>query len=330
LSHKQLLEQAQRNAEEIAAYLRVLDQQDRQDKDAVECRPQDVLRALDELRAKAARIDEQMQQLADSGVEKLVDTEPQARPMSSLYGAPGYNLQTAVEVESHLIVHHEVCVDANDQRQLLPMARATKQVLDKPTQHEDTATDAESPMIAVADGGFVNGEHFAKLEDEKIITFVAPKPGVNPGGLLDRSEFQFDAERDRYICPEGNVLKRKKRSEASRKVVYVAKAKDCGQCSRKPQCTNAAQRSVTKHLHEDAIEANARRVQAHPEMMRLRRQTVEHPFGTIKDHILRGARLLVRGLLPARGETSLAVIAYNLKRVFNMKGSDWMLGALAA
>jgi transposase len=215
LNRKNLLEQARRNAEEIAAYLKVLDEQDRQEKRDAECRPQDVLRVLDELRAKGARIDEQLQQPVDSNAQKLVQTEPEAQVMSSLYGAPGYNLQTAVEVESHLIVHHEVCADANDQRQLLPTALAAKQVLDRLTRPEGTAAHAESPLIAVADGGYVNGEHFAKLEEEKIITFVAPKPGVNPRGLLDKSAFRFDAENDRYICPQGKVLKRERRSEAT-------------------------------------------------------------------------------------------------------------------
>jgi Transposase DDE domain len=65
-------------------------------------------------------------------------------------------------------------------------------------------------------------------------------------------------------------------------------------------------------------------------MMALRRQTVEHPFGTIKHQIMGNARLLARGFRGARAELSLAVMAYNFKRVFNMKGGAWMLQAMRA
>jgi hypothetical protein len=63
-------------------------------------------------------------------------------------------------------------------------------------------------------------------------------------------------------------------------------------------------------------------------MMKLRRRTVEHPFGTIKYEILRNARLLMRGLNGAKGELSLAVLAYKLKRMTNWKGANWALTAV--
>ena len=62
-------------------------------------------------------------------------------------------------------------------------------------------------------------------------------------------------------------------------------------------------------------------------MMDLRRQVVEHPFGTLKHVILGNARLLLRGLQGAKGELSLGVLVYNLKRVFSMKGGAWMTQA---
>ena len=111
-------------------------------------------------------------------------------------------------------------------------------------------------------------------------------------------------------------------------VIYAAKAEDCAACSHKPQCTGASQRFVSRHVYEQALEANAQRLAERPQMMGLRRQTVEHPFATIKHQILGNARLIVRGMNGARAELSLAVLAYNLKRVFNMKGAYWMRAAL--
>lgn len=85
---------------------------------------------------------------------------------------------------------------------------------------------------------------------------------------------------------------------------------------------------MSRHLYEDALAANAQRMASRPEMMALRKHTVEHPFADIKHRILGNARLLMRGLDGARTELSLAVLAYNLKRAFNMKGASWMQQAM--
>jgi hypothetical protein len=113
-------------------------------------------------------------------------------------------------------------------------------------------------------------------------------------------------------------------------MMYAAKRRDCRACPQKPQCTTAQRRSVSRHLYEEALQANAQRVAERPEMMALRRRTVEHPFDFIKNRVLRNARLLMRGLMGARAELSIAVLAYNLKRAFNMTGAAWMHQALGA
>jgi hypothetical protein len=101
-------------------------------------------------------------------------------------------------------------------------------------------------------------------------------------------------------------------------------------CPKKSQCTQVKQRFVSRHQDEDTLQTSALRVAQAPQMMRIRRSTVEHPFGTIKHQILGNARLLVRGLKGAKAELSLAVMAYNFKRVGNMKGCGWMMSALRA
>lgn len=121
---------------------------------------------------------------------------------------------------------------------------------------------------------------------------------------------------------------RKQLSRKDKMVIYAARREDCAICPNKPQCTGAAQRFVSRHLYEAALQASARRLAEHPEMMKMRRQTVEHPFGTIKHQILGNARLLMRGMKGAQAELSIAVLVYNLKRVFNMKGAAWTQRAL--
>jgi len=314
---RELAARAQRNAEEIARYLALLDTQDSQE-GGHSCNAGDVQRVLQRLKAKGVAIEAELQQLAASGRSTRVQTEPEAQVMHGLQMAPGYNLQTAVEAQSHLIVHHEVTAEANDLRQLQTMAQAASQVVD-------------GPCTALADAGYANGEQIAALQSQGITTFVAPHRALNSRGngvLLDRTAFAYEPTTDSFTCPTGKLLKRKQLDRRNRLVIYAADPLDCGTCKNKPGCTTAAQRFVSKHLFEEALQANAKRLQERPEMMAVRRQTVEHPFATIKYQILGNARLLMRGMAGAKGELSLAVLAYNLKRVFNMKGGHWMRHAL--
>jgi transposase len=312
LRKQELLDQAKRNARQIEEYLKVLDAQDRQEGTAAP-RGEDVRRALRQLQGEQAQVDAHLRQLDERSI--TVRGEPDAQVMGqALHGAPGYNLQTAVESQSHLIVAHEVTNEANDQQQLQPMAEAAAGAL-------------AQPVTVVADGGYANGEHIAQLDGRGITSYVAVTRSLNnqgDGTLYDRTAFKYDAAGDRFTCPAGNTLRRKQLSSKDKLVIYAARPQDCGACASKPQCTVAAQRFVSRHLYEDALQANASRVSGAPEMMVLRQQTVEHPFADIKHRILGNARLLMRGLQGARSELSLAVLVYNLKRVFNMKGATWM------
>jgi len=276
----------------------------------------DVQRALRQLRERQAAIQEGIEQLANNRSSALVQTEPEAKLMKSLHG-PGYNLQTAVEATSHLIVAHEVVNDVSDRSQLQPMAEAANQVL-------------QTSCTVVADAGYSNGEQIAKLQDKGVTCFVAPNRAIKTQGdgtLYDKRAFNYDEKSDTRQCPMGKTLTRKSRNRQDKMVVYAAEPQDCQVCASKGKCTVAKQRFVSRHQYEQALEDNATRLAARPQMMCLRRSTVEHPFGTIKTQILGNARLLMRGLEGARAELSLEVLAYNLKRVFNMRGGNWMLQA---
>jgi transposase len=326
--HKdQLHKQARANAEAIEKYLELLDEQDQQEQGS-DVRRSDLQSALSELNARGQDIEQQVRQLTQMRRSTAVRTEPEAQPMHGFHGAPGYNLQTAVEAESHLIVHHEVCTEMNDLRQLQPMAEAAAAVL-----RQGCGSGAQDPqgdkVVVTADRGYDNAAQLGALADQQIITFVAPNRGLNPQGLFERSAFIFDAERNEYSCPAGKVLRCKRAVHDDNPIAkYAAKPADCGSCALKAQCTTSDRRTVTRHINEDAAQANAKRVADHPEMLKLRRRVVEHPFGTLKHVILGNARLLVRGIAGARGELSLAVLVYNIKRAFSLMGGASMAHAV--
>lgn len=315
LVQRRLKEQALRNAQQVQRYMSLLDEQDASEATTPvqgKASSDDVKAALEQLKTKGARVEEQLRELKEAGVKTLVRTEPQAQLMTS---GPGYNVQTAVEATSHLIVHHCVVAEANDHRQLQPMAEAASEVL-------------QTPCTVVADAGYVNGPQIAALGKQQIETFVAPTSPGNREGFLDRSAFTYDSERDCYVCPADKLLQRKRVSKREQKVTYEAARRDCAQCPMKAGCTKSEQRSISHSFHENALQENAVRVRQNPDMMKLRRCTAEHPFAALKHCILGNARLLMRGLRGAAGEISIAVLVYNIKRVFNLKGGTWMMGAM--
>jgi transposase len=305
--------------EEINQYLSRLDSADQSESEE-DANRSAVQAALMRLQRRQGELNDEINRLDGSRSTLSVHGEPQARAMKSLDGAPGYNLQTAVDVHSHLIIHHAVCNETSDIGQLAPMAQGAVRAL-------------EAVPAVVADAGYANSQHLQSLADAGQTAYVAPLEKDNnqgKGEYYRLTAFTYDREHDCYVCPASELLKRKQVMRKDKCVVYAAPAKSCGTCALKPQCTGARQRYVRRLDNTDAVEANARRVAEHPEMMKLRRRTAEHPFATIKHEILRNSRLLMRGLEGAAGELSLAILAYNLKRLTNWKGTDWALNAVRA
>ena len=186
--------------------------------------------------------------------------------------SPSYNVQTAVDAEQALIVTHAVTLDAPNQRCLLPMFVAASKALDRPTT-----------LNVVADTGYSNGEHASRCEEIGIVTLVPAKRSGNPHGLFDRTIFNYQTESDMYLCPEGKTLTRKQLNRPMRSVRYEASIKNCRACPSRTLCTKSACRVVSRSIDEDAL--NRMNARATPAAMRMRRMTVEHPFGTIKYRI---------------------------------------------
>jgi transposase len=281
--------------------------------------------ALEKYLDSCEQADEEAQALIDpSAVQAALNklkqhAEPEASFMRMAGSfAPAYNVQTAVDAEHGLIVAHAVTLDAADNRCLEPMAEAAKKALEA------------DRLNIVADAGYSNGEQAGRCEAAGLVPHVPANRAVNnqgDGTLLDRSLFLYRPESDSFLCPAGKTLDRKQLHRADRTVLYQASAADCGACSLKPRCTPSARRMLGRHLDEDAL--NRMHQRATPALMRLRRSTVEHPFGTLKYCIFGHPRLLLRGLSGARTEIGIGVMAYNLKRMVNLLGATRLIQALA-
>jgi transposase len=258
----------------------------------------------------------------EAALEKLKqDPEPEARFMRTGNGlAPAYNVQTAVDAEHALIVAQQVTTEASDNRSLLPMAEAAKEAVGNPES-----------LNVVADAGYSNGEQAAACEARGIAPHVPANRGVNSKGdgkLFDRTEFHYDEKSDTFRCPAGQRLARKQVQKSRDCVMYAAQPEVCGACPLKVRCTTSSRRIVQRHVHELALQRMQQR--ATPQAMRLRRSTVEHPFASLKYRIFGHPRFLLRGLVGAQAEISLATMVYNLKRMLNVLGGNKLQAALAS
>src|SRR6266849_6805124 len=133
----------------------------------------------------------------------------------------------------------------------------------------------------VAAAGYSNGEQAETCEAQGIVLHVPAQRAVNnqgDGTLFDRREFHYDEKTDTFRCPANQTLTRKQLQRHKTRVIYAGDAEVCGACTMKSRCTNAPQRFVHRHLHDGALQRMQQR--STPEMMRLRRSTVEHPFAS--------------------------------------------------
>ena len=168
---------------------------------------------------------------------------------------------------------------------------------------------------------------------EEGITPYLPKANTSANrqrGLFTKQHFAYDTEHDSYRCPAGHSLSyRFTTVEQGRAIRYYANPAACRQCPLKGRCTrNKSSRRITRWVDEHLLEAMQGRVRAHPDKLGLRKQLVEHPFGTIK-HSMNQGYFLLRGLEKVRAEMALTVIAYNLKRAIKILGVPKMVAALA-
>ena len=309
--------------ESVARYLEQLDTSDRQE-------PSEVLQTkTSRLKEKIEKLKRQMRHLEILKEEMLATpdqqislTDPDARSMASSgrgSGVVGYNVQIAVETEHHLIVTHEVTNDGSDRSQLSHVAKETK------------ATLEVDKLDVVADRGYFNGEEIMACE-EAGITVTLPKPMTSSSkaeGRFGKQDFRYVAEDDVYICPADERLAYSYTIEEKGLVMHCYVTNACRHCAIKHSCTTGKGRRIKRWEHEHIIEVVQRRLDEHPEKMRQRRETVEHPFGTIKAR-MGATHFLMKRLPKVATEMALHVLAYNLTRVMNIMGVQPLLAAMRA
>lgn len=306
----------------IEAYLDELDANDAQE-------PKERKLSAEELKEKIRLLKERMKKykglqgrMKEGGESQISLTDPDSRSMPIGGGRVtdvAYNVQVAVDPKHKLIVDHEVTNAVTERGLLSKMALRAKKAL------------GVERLEVLSDMGYYDGQQVKACLQAGITPYI-PKANTSANtqlGLFGKEDFRYDPENDCYWCPAGEQLTfRFQSTEQGRERRYYATSA-CADCAIKLQCTRSSQgRRITRWAYEDLLEDMQRRVQASPEKMKLRKQLVEHPFGTLKRAWNQGY-FLTKGLQSVNVEMSLSVLAYNLKRAIKILGVPRMIEALA-
>ena len=307
--------------ESVARYLSQLDTADLQEpSEALATRTAHLKEKLAKLASELERLKAIEQEMLASPDQQISLTDPDSRSMATSgrgSGVVGYNVQIAVDTQHHLIVAHEVTNTGSDRSQLANMASQAKEVLQ--AEHLD----------AVADRGYFNSPEILACEQANI-TVTLPKPmtsGAKADGRFGKQDFAYLPAEDVYRCPAGEKLTYRYTNVENDRTLRHYWTGACRQCPLKSQCAKEPERRIKRWEHEHVLEAVQERLDANPQAMRVRRETAEHPFATLKMR-MGATHFLMKRLPKVATEMALHVLAYNLTRVMNIIGVQRLLAAM--
>jgi transposase len=314
---KRRLEQIE---ESVARYLAQLDSTDRQETAGAKVKATRLEEKIKKLRQEVRRLRKLETRMLQAADQQISLTDPDARSMATSgkgTGMVGYNVQTAVDAEHHLIVDHEVTNVGNDHGQLTLMAERARQAT------------GEVDLTVVADRGYFSGAEILECTNAGMTPYV-PRPlhsTARADGRFGKPDFVYIARKDEYRCPAGRRLTRRFTNIEDGMTIHTYWYSDCASCSIKSQCTTSDARRVRRWEHEGVLDRMQERLDLDPGKMRIRRQTAEHPFGTLKAW-MGATHFLTKTLPKVKTEMSLHVLAYNMKRVMNILTPEGLIDCM--
>jgi transposase len=304
----------------IARYLRELERQDEAEAGTEGPSAEALQEKIAALQQRRARYEALQQELAASGETARSLTDADSRPMMSGGRIEVcYNVQTAVDAQHKLIVAETVTNAAGDRDQLSPMATAAQDMLGGATP------------VVVADQGYYHGAEIKRCL-EAGLTPLVPRPLTSANaarGLFTKDDFGYDAASDVYHLSRGGdahlpLHHRRARphdQELPDQRLWALRA---------PAPLHAQPRRAQAHAvgGRAPVGGNGTAPAARARAVRAAQGAERAPFGTMKRGMDQGYFLL-KGLRKVRGEFSLTVLAYNLKRVLHLVGMPRLLDAVA-
>jgi hypothetical protein len=308
--------------ESIARYMTELDRADREPALVTEARVEHIKQKVETVKKQMRQLKQIGKQMAQVPDGQISLTDPDARSMATSgrgTGMVGYNVQTAVDTKHHMIVAHGVTNVGHDRDQLSSMAHQARDAIGKDN------------MTVFADRGYFKGEEILDCERDGIRTLV-PKPQTSnnkAAGLFDKADFRYIASKDEYRCPAGQRAIWRFTTVEHGMTLHKYWASACPRCPIKSQCTTGEYRRIARWEHENVLDVMQKRLDRTPQAARIRRRTVEHPFGTLKAWM--GATHFLTKTIPrVSTEMSLHILPYNLKRAMQVLGIAPLMAAIRA
>lgn len=305
----------------IVKYLKSLEVADLQECAAADAKAERLTERITAMREKMAELAALKSDLTNSTQKQVSLTDPDTRSMttSRKAGVVGYNVQTVVDTDHHMIVAHEVTNIVTDKRLLTQMTK------------QGQAAIGRKDIKVFADRGYFSGDEIMTTGKLGAIPYV-PKPytsGYRAAGRFGKQDFLYQPDDNSYQCPAGQTMTYRCSTEEKGKAMHVYWPDGCGTCQIKSKCTTGKQRRIKRWEHEDIIDAMLARLNAMPEAMAIRRKTVEHPFGTLKSW-MGVTHFLTKRLPNVKTEMGLSVLAYNIRRMISIMGAKALIRVIRA
>ena len=317
-SRKKLEDRLARIDEKIKEYLSDMDKNDQSEDKAPEMKK--IATRLQDLEARRDKYELYIQELNESGENELSEVDPDARLMGNSRDGVmmAYNVQSAVDSKTHIVLDFDVSLNPSDHYQLGNMVKKVKNRFHL------------KGFTVLADKGYYNGEDLARVKRYKVKAIVSKQRGSDPKDQPEAyhtDKFQYDKTADCYTCPDGKQLFPHSRKESPRRNYFDKSA--CQNCTHRGDCISGRRpyRTVTRNQYAEVYEEVDKRTRENMHLYKLRQQIVEHPFGTVKFG-LQGYYFLLRTRRKVRAEVALLFLSYNLKRAAKALGFDELMRKL--
>ena len=321
-TRKKLAKVIKREQARVAEYLEAIEaadqEEDREPPPPAPLSGEQLREKMKKLKERLAQHEQLEQRLKQSGESQVSLTDADARLMKTSKGSDVcYNVQTVVDSKHKLIAAYEVTNQGNDLGQLAKMGKQGQEAL------------GVKEVTVLADGGYFDGNTIKECEEAGITTYLPlPHSKATSRGLFAIEEFTYNEPRDCYVCPQGESLTFCAKEQANNKEYRIYRTHACGRCPLRTQCTTSQKgRKLRRWVEQAVLERLKERIRGQPELLKERKKLAEHPFGTIKRAMDQGY-FLMRGKKKVTTETSLTVLAYNLKRVINIMGVEKMITSM--
>ena len=255
------------------------------------------------------------QQIKETTEVQVSTSDPDSRQMivRNNITEVAYNVQTTVDAKNNIPIDYKV-TNTNDSKALGGMLRRAKSILQT------------NGFTALYDKGYHTGSEF-KIADELGIDVMVAIPSVasqapNPAYNVDK--FEYNKAGDYYVCPQGHQLSTPGTWHKTRTYNFKRyTTKHCMQCPVKQECSKAKYgKGIQRSEYQELINSNKEGIQNNKNYYRRRQAIVEHPYGTIKRQWGFSYIMTKKGKSRASADVGLMFTAYNLRRIFNILGSD--------